>query len=188
MTVVFARAGNCLHHCAKFLPTGEKQRMMCKLDRTLLIKYSQQMSGLEYQAIPAAFTSFMMEPTIPSRSSWLNIYGTLPLLSMSFKQTNMSSETIWVSVKINANGQPRSPHLRYSSCMSVRKSLMSYVLVTKIWKMSCPLMYDAKRASDCLPEPPTPTRKALPRGLDVMREIRQTCSMAWLNNTNFMDA
>ena len=33
-------------------------------------------------------------------------------------------------------------------------------------------MNEATRVSDCLPEPPTPTSRPLPRGLSMMREMR----------------
>ena len=44
--------------------------------------------------------------------------------------------------------------------------------------LSRPQMNAARRAKDCLPEPPTPTSSALPRGLVRMRLMRHTCSIA----------
>ena len=44
-------------------------------------------------------------------------------------------------------------------------------------------MKAASLASDCLPLPPTPTSSALPRGSSMMRAMRVTCSIAWLNST-----
>lgn len=44
-------------------------------------------------------------------------------------------------------------------------------LVSVIWKVLYPAMKDARRVSDCLPEPPTPTKRAWPRGVRMMREI-----------------
>lgn len=39
-------------------------------------------------------------------------------------------------------------------------------------------MKEAKRAKDCLPEPPTPTNRACPDGCYTIRVILQTCSIA----------
>jgi len=44
-------------------------------------------------------------------------------------------------------------------------------LVRVIWKVRYPAMNDARRVSDCLPEPPTPTSSAWPRGIRMIREI-----------------
>ena len=38
-------------------------------------------------------------------------------------------------------------------------------------------MYAASRVSDCLPEPPTPTSSAEPRGVRMMRAMR----MKWIS-------
>ena len=40
----------------------------------------------------------------------------------------------------------------------------------------------------CLPLPPTPSKRAFPRGSPMTRHIRDVCSMASRNKTNFMGA
>jgi len=51
-----------------------------------------------------------------------------------------------------------------------------------------PQMKPARRESDCLPEPPTPTSSAWPDGLEMMREMRQMCFIASSNSTRSMTA
>ena len=51
------------------------------------------------------------------------------------------------------------------------------------WNTSYPLMKLARRDRDCFPLPPTPTTRALPRGLSMMRVMRQMCCMATSNRT-----
>ena len=65
---------------------------------------------------------------------------------------------------------------------------MPYDDVTEIWKTSKPQMNVARRASDCLPLPPTPTSMALPRGRSRIRVIRVTWSIAWLKSTRSITA
>lgn len=40
-----------------------------------------------------------------------------------------------------------------------------------IWKILYPAMKEANLVRDCLPEPPTPTRRALPHGVRIIRDI-----------------
>lgn len=47
-------------------------------------------------------------------------------------------------------------------------------------------MKDDNLVKDYLPEPPTPTNKALPPGMSNILEILEICSIAALNNTKFM--
>jgi len=51
-----------------------------------------------------------------------------------------------------------------------------------------PQMCAARRESDCLPEPPTPTSSAWPEGLEMMREMRQMCFIASSNSTRSITA
>ena len=48
---------------------------------------------------------------------------------------------------------------------------MATYRVRAIWNVLYPAMKDASLVSDCLPEPPTPTSRALPPGLRMMRDI-----------------
>lgn len=52
-----------------------------------------------------------------------------------------------------------------------------------IWKQRTPAMKAAKRARVCLPQPPTPTSMALPRGCDKILAMLQMCCMASGNST-----
>ena len=54
--------------------------------------------------------------------------------------------------------------------------------------ISCPLMKLESRANDCFPEPPTPTSRALPQGLAVMRQIpRRTWHVARGTTPNMLN-
>ena len=59
----------------------------------------------------------------------------------------------------------------------VNDCLVAY-LVIAIWNVLYPAMHDAKRVSDCLPDPPTPTRSALPPGDRIIRDILIKCVIA----------
>ena len=55
--------------------------------------------------------------------------------------------------------------------------LSSYFVVShdiSWYLISCPLMKLESLANDCFPEPPTPTSRALPQALAVMRQIPRT--------------
>ena len=49
--------------------------------------------------------------------------------------------------------------------------LRRFHLESVIWKILYPAIKEASLVSDCLPEPPTPTRRALPHGVRMIREI-----------------
>ena len=49
--------------------------------------------------------------------------------------------------------------------------LVSTHLVNVIWKILYPAMKEANRVRLCLPEPPTPTNRAWPRSVRMIREI-----------------
>lgn len=49
--------------------------------------------------------------------------------------------------------------------------------------VAMPQMKAASLASDCFPEPPTPTSSACPPGLLMMRLMRAMCFIASSNNT-----
>ena len=58
-----------------------------------------------------------------------------------------------------------------------------HYLVKVIWNVLYPAMKEASLVSDCLPEPPTPTRRACPLGVRMIREIFTRWVMASLKNT-----
>lgn len=49
--------------------------------------------------------------------------------------------------------------------------ITTFYLVSVIWKMLYPAMYDAKRVKLCFPDPPTPTSRALPLSVRMTLEI-----------------
>lgn len=55
-----------------------------------------------------------------------------------------------------------------------------------IWKVLYPAMKEASLVRDCFPEPPTPTSRALPRGVRMMRDTFTRCIMASLKKTRSM--
>ena len=59
-------------------------------------------------------------------------------------------------------------------------------LVRVIWKVLYPAMKEASLVRDCFPEPPTPTSRALPRGVRMMRDTFTRCIMASLKKTRSM--
>ena len=63
---------------------------------------------------------------------------------------------------------------------------MLYDFDTSIWKTSISQMCDASRVTDWRPEPPTPARRTLPRGICSTRAMRQTCSIAKRKSTSFI--
>ena len=65
---------------------------------------------------------------------------------------------------------------------------MLYCVVTTILMTSYPRINAESLARDYLPEPPTPTRRALPTGKLIILAILETCSMAWSNRTKFIEA
>ena len=65
----------------------------------------------------------------------------------------------------------------YLECLVTSNASCAY-LVIAIWNVLYPAMHDAKRVSDCLPEPPTPTSNAFPPGDRIIREIFIKCVIA----------
>eukprot|EP00353_Schmidingerella_taraikaensis_P015889 CAMPEP_0185619618 /NCGR_PEP_ID=MMETSP0436-20130131/51197_1 /TAXON_ID=626734 ORGANISM="Favella taraikaensis, Strain Fe Narragansett Bay" /NCGR_SAMPLE_ID=MMETSP0436 /ASSEMBLY_ACC=CAM_ASM_000390 /LENGTH=56 /DNA_ID=CAMNT_0028259261 /DNA_START=77 /DNA_END=244 /DNA_ORIENTATION=+ len=53
------------------------------------------------------------------------------------------------------------------------------IVAVEYWQIA-----DESLESDCLPEPPTPTRRAWPPFPEMMREILQMCFMASSKSTN----
>lgn len=73
------------------------------------------------------------------------------------------------------------PLWRWGDSFSYRKSsntkylskwvLINAYLVNIIWNVSYPATKDASLVKLCFPEPPTPTKRAFPRGVRITREI-----------------
>ena len=181
MTVQLMSAGKLRARMRNLSPTGEKHRHTCRNLRTLSMKKSHRLSG--ESMMPACFASLRTALHMLSLSSGVMRSGMNPLDSRSLMYTRKRSLMICPSVIRNVTGMPLTPALTYSASRSVLKSAMPYEEVTEIWNTSYWQMNVASLASDCLPEPPTPTSIAFPRGRSKMRVMRVTCSMAWLKST-----
>ena len=93
------------------------------------------------------------------------------------------SSLISLSVKMNDVGLAKTPACRYSGLKSSSKLIAEYAFVIVICENVAPATNDASRVSDCLPEPPTPTSSAQPRGILRMREMRMKWRSASSNST-----
>ena len=58
-----------------------------------------------------------------------------------------------------------------------------YCFVMIDWKKVQPATYAPRRVRVCLPEPPTPTSSAEPRGVRMMRQMRMKCIRASSKST-----
>mmetsp|Transcript_14317 Transcript_14317/g.34861 ORF Transcript_14317/g.34861 Transcript_14317/m.34861 type:complete len:271 (-) Transcript_14317:8417-9229(-) len=181
MTVQLMSAGKFRARIRNLSPTGEKHRHTCKYLRTLSMKKSHRLSGVSM--MPACFTSLRTALHMLSLSSGVMRSGINPLDSRSLMYTRNLSLMIWPSVMRKVTGIPFTPALTYSARRSVLNSVIPYELVTEIWNTSYWQMKVASLARDCLPEPPTPTSIAFPRGKSKIRVMRVTWSIAWLNRT-----
>mmetsp|Transcript_9193 Transcript_9193/g.38628 ORF Transcript_9193/g.38628 Transcript_9193/m.38628 type:complete len:250 (-) Transcript_9193:487-1236(-) len=186
MTVQLMSAGKFLARMRNLSPTGEKHRHTCRYLRTLSRKKSHKFSG--ESMIPAPLHSLRTALHISSFSSLVMRSGMYPDDSKSLMYTRNRSSMICPSVIRNVTGLPLTPALMYRLSRSALKSAMPYEEVTEIWNTSYWQMNVASLASDCLPEPPTPTSIALPRGRSRMRVTRVTWSMACSNSTKSITA
>ena len=110
-----------------------------------------------------------------SFSSLVYRSGMSPDARRSLRYTSTRSSVIWPSVKRNIVGSPAMPARWYMACRSLRKSLMPYVEEIAICRTVSWPMNAARRESDCLPDPPTPTSMACPPEFMTMRTMRHTC-------------
>ena len=180
-------AGNWRARIRNCSPTGEKHKIKCRFFRTFSMKKSHRFSGVSWT--PACFASFRT----PLRNSSLDSLvaktsGILPDAKKSFNMTRNRSFTICESTRTNEVGCPLIPAFVKRVKRFSLKSLTPKLLVTVIWKTSQPQINELSRDKLCLPLPPTPTSRQFPRGLSIVRVIRQMCSTAISNSTRFMTA
>mmetsp|Transcript_47093 Transcript_47093/g.87783 ORF Transcript_47093/g.87783 Transcript_47093/m.87783 type:complete len:248 (-) Transcript_47093:2544-3287(-) len=174
-----ARTRNCS-------PTGEHVNTMCRLVRDLLMKKSQQFSRVSSR--PAPFTSPRMALMISSLSSMGNRSGTSPDASRSLMNTRNFSSVICESVNSHMTPSPLSPERLNIFCKSSFSELVLYDPEMTIIVVAMEQVCAASLESDCFPEPPTPTSRAWPPGLEMMREMRQMCLRASSNSTRSITA
>ena len=99
------------------------------------------------------------------------------LLSSSRKPSSATSE----SVNMKTFGFFRT--ILYRERKSSFKSSYPYVLVRLRRKTSKPATYVASLVRDCFPEPPKPTKSALPLGKRITLWMRVRCSRASVKST-----
>eukprot|EP00962_Isochrysis_galbana_P004356 scaffold1202_cov110-Isochrysis_galbana.AAC.6 len=74
-----------------------------------------------------------------------------------------------------------TPAARYRGRRSLSRLANAYVLVITGWTQAPPAVKAASRASDCLPDPATPTSSAVPQGVRRTRDMRMKWRSASLN-------
>ena len=169
-----ARVRNCS-------PTGEHVNTMCRFVRTLSMKNFQTAS--RESGKPAAFASPRTALMMSSTSSGGNRSGISPEDSRSLMKTMNFSSVICESVNSHSTPSPFRPADLYIFCRSSRSELTLYEPEMTIMYVLMPHRCAESFESDCLPEPPTPTSRAWPPGLLMMREILQMCFMASSKST-----
>mmetsp|Transcript_2342 Transcript_2342/g.7646 ORF Transcript_2342/g.7646 Transcript_2342/m.7646 type:complete len:237 (+) Transcript_2342:4635-5345(+) len=174
--------GNMRQRTRKALPTGDMASTMCMFSRTRAMKWALMLSLVS--TTPAALQCGRTSRRIFSHSSLAKRLGTSPELRMLLMSSTKDSTTICVSANRKTTGVPSQPVMKKSFLRSSRNSLSPYPLVNSIWKHFISETYAEKRVSDCLPEPPTPTSMALPRGWRSTRQSREMCSMASQKKTS----
>mmetsp|Transcript_14093 Transcript_14093/g.33800 ORF Transcript_14093/g.33800 Transcript_14093/m.33800 type:complete len:251 (+) Transcript_14093:3634-4386(+) len=168
---------------ANLTPTGEKHRQVCRLSRTRPRKNEYRLSQVSMTPGHSFLSAGRMSLTIMSSSSLGNSPATSPVIRIWLMNSRNPSSFTSASVKMKHTFLPLRPAILYSALRSSNSATWLYCLEMVIWKMKAPEMYAASRVRLCLPEPPTPTSMALPRGRSMMRVMRVTWSMAWLNST-----
>ena len=112
--------------------------------------------------------------------------GTSPELRMLLTSSSMDSFTICVSLKRKMVGLLSQPALNMKLFRSSCHAAVSYVRVISMPMHLTSHIEAASRASDCRPEPPTPTSSAQPRGCVMTRESRARCRHASVKKTRFI--
>mmetsp|Transcript_48483 Transcript_48483/g.115379 ORF Transcript_48483/g.115379 Transcript_48483/m.115379 type:complete len:217 (+) Transcript_48483:1366-2016(+) len=176
--------GNIRRRFRNASPTGEKARTMCRFSRTSCTKCWMMMSLIS--SFPAAFARGRTSSTILFISSAAKRSGTSPALRRLLMSSRNDSLMIWVSLKRNTVCLFSAPACMSSDFKSSWNSFTPYPRASSIWKHFISAMYAARRVRLCRPDPPTPTRSALPRGWRSRRAMRPMCWIASLKNTRSM--
>mmetsp|Transcript_85890 Transcript_85890/g.195814 ORF Transcript_85890/g.195814 Transcript_85890/m.195814 type:complete len:306 (-) Transcript_85890:1825-2742(-) len=172
--------GNARHRPRSVSPAGDIPSTICRLLRIWLMAKphiwdSWYPSSRAFVRTACSSGSFSSSP----KSA-----GTIPTVKMLFTYSKKPSSTTWASVNKNEVGT-----LITSLYMVFKSSLMfssPYPRDRTISKRRNPAVKVANLVRLCLPLPPTPTRRALPRGMRITRWRRTTWARASTNRTRFM--
>eukprot|EP00659_Diplonema_papillatum_P019137 gene19136-biopygen19402 len=177
------KAGNFLALVRNRSPTGDMHSTKCSLARTLFTKYLHSQSPVSWKSRPHSFfATARISFTTLSFSSVEYKPGISPDDRNPLMYSRNDSDLISLSVN-KKQTSPRVPAKVYWSRMSSKSWLVEYDFVIVTWNILCPWMDAASRVRDCLPEPPTPTRRMFPRFVDRTRMMRETCLIAASNST-----
>mmetsp|Transcript_785 Transcript_785/g.2044 ORF Transcript_785/g.2044 Transcript_785/m.2044 type:complete len:263 (+) Transcript_785:4425-5213(+) len=180
------RAGNLCARVRNLSPTGEKQRTIWRFARTRSMKKDHKSSAVGSSSGCARDDlaySTALSPRITSTSSRGNKFGSSPVFRKMLMYSKNDSSLISLSVKMKVAPRPVTPACLYRGLKSSSKLMAEYCLLMVAWKKVAPATYEASRVSVCLPEPPTPTNSAEPRGVLKMRQIRMKWSSASSKST-----
>ena len=144
-------------------------------------------SGPPSGAVTPAFLAATRHVSITAAlSSYGNRFGTSPEFSRLLMSSTYDSSLICESENKNTHGLPFAPASRQNRFRSSFHSTCVYDLEMAIWKHGMPMINDARRLNDCLPEPPTPTQSMCAPGCFNTRQMRATCSAAYKNIARFI--
>mmetsp|Transcript_13331 Transcript_13331/g.21687 ORF Transcript_13331/g.21687 Transcript_13331/m.21687 type:complete len:253 (+) Transcript_13331:2108-2866(+) len=163
---------------ANLSPTGEKHRHTWRLSRTRPRKKAYRLSQVSITPGASFLSAGRMSLTIMSSSSLGNSPATSPVMRIWLINSRNPSSLISASVKMKHTFWPLSPATLYSALRSSNSATVLYCFEIVIWNVKAPEMYAARRVRLCLPEPPTPTRRAEPRSMHNRRAMRIMCASA----------
>mmetsp|Transcript_15056 Transcript_15056/g.50519 ORF Transcript_15056/g.50519 Transcript_15056/m.50519 type:complete len:300 (+) Transcript_15056:4300-5199(+) len=172
------RPGNLRALSGNFALRGDMQSMRWRLSRTQSVKYALRLSCVSSR--PGRFLEklWRRSAVMDMISSFAKRLGTSPVIRTEFSTSRNDSDLISDSVNRKTVCFVSAPAVRYRSRMSSMSEARLYCLVSVIWKHRALEMYEASLVSDCLPDPPTPTRRPDPRGISMRRFRRRRCFRA----------
>mmetsp|Transcript_6072 Transcript_6072/g.20251 ORF Transcript_6072/g.20251 Transcript_6072/m.20251 type:complete len:234 (-) Transcript_6072:2748-3449(-) len=180
----FTKLGNIRRRFRKLSLTGDMAKTQCSFARTRVMKY--ELTAFLVVGRPRPCIRGRNTEPICSVSSLFNKLGTSPEFKMLFTSSRKFSCTICVSANRKTTSLPSHPAISSTLRKSSRHSVRPYPLATSIWNSSNSSSAAASLVRDCLPDPPTPRSNAFPRGNEITRHTRDTCSIASRNITRFM--
>eukprot|EP00982_Pelagococcus_subviridis_P000490 3917-Pelagococcus_subviridis.AAC.5 len=121
-----------------------------------------------------------------ARSSGVNMHGTSPAFRRLFTSSTNASVFICASERRKTTCSPAPPEARSIFFKSSLHSATPYVFEISTRSSRIPHTCADRRVSDCLPEPPTPTRSNDPPGCPNTRVILDTCSAVYRNIARFI--
>mmetsp|Transcript_631 Transcript_631/g.2087 ORF Transcript_631/g.2087 Transcript_631/m.2087 type:complete len:522 (+) Transcript_631:157-1722(+) len=179
----FINPGKFRARVAKASPTGEKHKHVCRLSLTLDRKSAYRLSHVSIISGNSFFATGRMSLTIMSSSSLGKSPATSPVIRIWLMNSKKLSSFTSASVKMKHTFWPFNPATLYRLFKSSNNAAWLYCLLIVIWNVNAPDTYAANLVRDCLPEPPTPTNKALPRSIASSRAMRIMCFSASSKST-----